>query len=413
MIPLACFLLMITQPPTVVIATPRGETIVPLTLERGSAAVAAPLLSGPLGLTVALEGSRATVILAGATFVFQLGAPFVRAGGVVYGLVGEPYLTRDTLFLPLHWLADCVPRALGARYHWNPTASRFEELPVAGAVAAAPPSAAPAPSPVAPVAPAPPPAGRPAAVPHPLTGLRHHHAVVIDPGHGGADPGNPGRYFSGGLVEKDITLAVARLLRAELARRGIPATLTRTIDTLIDLADRGALCRADCDLFVSVHVNAMPDGRNIERTSGVETYFLSDAKTEDQERVAKMENDALRFETAPAGGSHGPVDFILKDLQLNEYLRESARLAELVQDKVVAVHPGGGRGVQQAGFMVLTTARRPAILVEAGFATNRIDGAFLASSLGQHKIASAIADGIVAYLLEFERKLVAAPAGGT
>src|SRR5439155_9003 len=198
------------QPPTVVIAPPRGETIVPLTLERGSAAVAAPLLSGPLGLTVALEGSRATVILAGATFVFQLGAPFVRAGGVVYGLVGEPYLTRDTLFLPLHWLADCVPRALGARYHWNPTASRFEELPVAGAVAAAPPSAAPAPSPVAPVAPAPPPAGRPAAVPHPLTGLRHHHAVVIDPGHGGADPGNPGRYFSGGLVEKDITLAVAR-----------------------------------------------------------------------------------------------------------------------------------------------------------------------------------------------------------
>jgi len=126
-----------------------------------------------------------------------------------------------------------------------------------------------------------------------------------------------------------------------------------------------------------------------------------------------MENDALRFETAPAGGSRGPVDFILKDLQLNEYLRESARLAELVQDKVVAVHPGGGRGVQQAGFMVLTTARRPAILVEAGFATNRIDGAFLASSLGQHKIASAIADGIVAYLLEFERKLVAAPAGGT
>src|SRR3989441_4837519 len=107
------------------------------------------------------------------------------------------------------------------------------------------------------------------------------------------------------------------------------------------------------------------------------------------------------------------VDFILKDLQLNEYLRESARLAELVQEKVVVVHPGGDRGVQQAGFMVLATARRPAILVETGFATNRTDGAFLASSLGQHKIASAIAEGIVAYLLEFERKrALAAPAGG-
>src|SRR6059058_3586389 len=101
--------------------------------------LAVPGLAQPLGLTVAIEGSRVAVTVGGAAFVFQLGAPFVRAGGTVYGLVGEPYLTRDTLFLPLHWLADCVPRALGARYHWNPTASRFEELPVAGAVAAAPP----------------------------------------------------------------------------------------------------------------------------------------------------------------------------------------------------------------------------------------------------------------------------------
>ncbi|PYP15597.1 MAG: hypothetical protein DMD52_10000 [Gemmatimonadetes bacterium] len=406
MIRLACLLLLVAPPQTVIIVTPRGETIVPISTERGSSAVAAPLLAGPLGLTVVVEGSRASVALGGSVFVFQLGAPFVRAGGVVYELVGEPYVARDTLFLPLHWLADCLPRALGARYHWSPGATRLEELPVAGPVAAAPPATA------SPATPAPPPVGRPSAAPNPLTGLRHHHAVVVDPGHGGADPGNPGRFFSGGLVEKDITLAVARLLRAELARRGIAALLTRTSDTLIDLADRGAFCRAECDLFVSIHVNSMPAGRNVERTSGVETYFLSDAKTEDQERVAKMENEALRFESAPAGGSRGPVDFILKDLQLNEYLRESARLAELVQDKVIAVHPGGDRGVQQAGFMVLTTARRPAVLVETGFATNRTDGAFLASSLGQHKIASAIADGIVAYLLEFERKLVAAPAGG-
>jgi len=236
---------------------------------------------------------------------------------------------------------------------------------------------------------------------------------VIDPGHGGADPGNPGRYFPGGLVEKDITLAISRLLRAELARRGIAASLTRTTDTLIDLADRGAVCRAECDLFVSVHVNAMPPGTRAERTSGVETYFLSDAKTEDQQRVAKMENDAVRFEGAPTGRAKGPIDFILKDLQLNEYLRESARLAQLVQGRVVEVHPGGDHGVQQAGFTVLAVARRPAILVETGFATNRTDGAFLTSSLGQHKIASAIADGIVAYLQEFEHKLaVAAPAGG-
>jgi len=389
-------------PPVVVISTPRGETSIPVTTERGSAAVAAPLLGPPLGLTLALEGSRLTVGLSGTVFVFQLGAPFVRVGGVVYGLVGEPYVARDTVFLPLNWLADCLPRALGARYRWDAATARLVELPVAGAVAAAPPPRAPPlPTPV------------PTTAPNPMTGLRLRHTIVIDPGHGGVDPGNPGRYFPGRLVEKDITLAIARLLRAELVRRGIGASLTRATDTLIDLADRGAFCKAACDLFVSIHVNAMPEGRRADRASGVETYFLSDAQTEDQQRVANTENDALRFETGGSNAATGPLGFILRDLQLNEYLRESAQLAELVQDSVARIHPGGDHGVQQAGFMVLTTARRPAILVETGFASNRTDGAFLASSLGQHKIASAIADGIVAYLVEFERKVaIAAPAGG-
>jgi len=400
----------------VLIATPRGETSVPVTSERGTAAVAALRLGPPLGLTVVLDGSRVTVGLSGAVFVFQLGAAFVRAGGVVYGLVGEPYVARDTVFLPLHWLADCVPRALGGRYRWDPAsetgAGRLVELPIASAVAAAPPpGVAPTPPPVPSTAPAI--THAPASAPNPITGLRHRHAVVIDPGHGGVDPGNPGRYFPGHLVEKDITLAIGRLLRAELLRRAIAATLTRATDTLIDLTDRGSLCKAACDLFVSIHVNAMPDGRRADRVSGVETYFLSDAKTEDQQRVAEMENEAIRFETGTSSAATGPLGFILRDLQLNEYLRESAQLARLVQDSAARIHPGGDRGVQQAGFTVLTTARRPAILVETGFATNRTDGAFLASSLGQHKIASAIADGIVAYLLEFERKLaIAAPARG-
>jgi N-acetylmuramoyl-L-alanine amidase len=395
-------------PQAVLIATPRGETSVPLTTERGTAAVAAPRLGPPLGLTVALDGSRVTVGLSGVVFVFQLGAPFVRAGGVVYGLVGEPYVARDTVFLPLHWLADCVPRAVGGRYRWEPApggdTGRLVELPIASAVTATPP-ATPSTTPILPPS--------AASAPNPITGLRLRHGVVIDPGHGGVDPGNPGRYFPDRLVEKDITLAIGRLLRAELTRRAIVATLTRSTDTLIDLTDRGALCKAACDLFVSIHVNAMPDGRRAERVSGVETYFLSDAKTEDQQRVAQMENEAIRFETGTPSATTGPLGFILRDLQLNEYLRESAQLAQLVQDSAARIHPGGDRGVQQAGFMVLTTARRPAILVETGFATNRTDGAFLASSLGQHKIASAIADGIVAYLLELERKLaIAAPARG-
>ena len=383
---------LLVAPAQVVISTPRGATAVPVTTERGAAAFAAPLAAEVLGLTTTLDGTEATVGLGGTVFIFQLGMPFVRADGVVYSLIGAPYVARDTLFLPLDWLAGLLPRALASRYRWDPGGARLEELPP---VVAAIPATSPAPA------------------TNPLTGLRLPHAIVIDPGHGGVDPGNPGLYFPGGLVEKDITLGIARLLRAELMRRGLGVRLTRTTDTLIDLADRGASCSADCDLFVSIHVNAMPPGPRRSQTGGVETYFLSDAKTEDQKRVAKMENDAIRFETGASGGATGDVGFILRDLQSNEYLRESARLAELVQEEASGAQPGGDRGVQQAAFTVLTTARRPAILVETGFATNREDAAFLASALGAHKIASAIATGIVAYLREFERKLaVAAPTGG-
>jgi len=196
------------------------------------------------------------------------------------------------------------------------------------------------------------------------------------------------------------------------ARDGLNVVLTRSTDTLIDLASRPTFCRADCDLFVSIHVNSMPKGRRQTQVNGVETYFVSDAKTEDQKRVAQMENDALRFSTTPTLDSASAVGFILHDLQLNEYLRESARLAELVQGKVAVIHPGEDRGVQQGPFLVLAAARRPAILVETGFATNLADGAFLASAQGQRKIATAIADGIVAYLLEFERRLAVGTGGG-
>lgn len=386
-------------PGAVVIRTPRGETSIPVMTEHGMLAVAAPLLAGPLGLTLELVGASVTVELGGATFLFQLDVPYVRSGNATYSLVAAPYRARDTVFLPLHWLAALVPRVLDHRYRWDAAAARLVEAPPPASRDPGPPLV------LAPPLRVPPPAARVSSVPHRLTGLRQAHSIVIDPGHGGRDPGNPGLYFPSGVSEKDVALAIAHLLRAELVRRGVSAALTRMGDTLIDLADRGAACRAACDLFVSIHVNAMPAGRGKPAVRGVETYFLSDAKTEDQKRVAKTENDAIRFETDAPVRPNADLAFILRDLQQNEYLRESARAAELVQAQVAEVHPGGGRGVQQAGFMVLSTARRPAILIETGFATHRGDAAFLASVVGQRRLADAVADGIVAYLLEFERKL--------
>jgi len=391
-------------PQQVLIVSARGQTSIPVSNERGAAAVAAILLAQPLGLATSLDGSAISVTLDGRAFDFELDSPFVRYGGIAYPLVSAPYVARDTLFLPLHWLTDYVPRLLAGRYRWDPWLARLDEITVSAAVPAPAPSAAP-PSVVLSAPPA-----STSRAPNPITGLRLPHTIVVDPGHGGIDPGNPGLHFPRGLTEKDITLGIGRLLRAELLRRGLSVVLTRSTDTLIALTDRPLFCRAECDLFVSIHVNAMPAGRRQSRVNGVETYFVSDAKTEDQKRVAQMENDALRFENTAT--LQGPLAFILHDLQLNEYLRESARLADLVQTKVARIHPGEDRGVQQGPFLVLAAARRPAILVEAGFATNPDDGAFLASPQGQHKIASAIADGVVAYLLEFERKLAVGTGSG-
>ena len=389
-------------PQQVLIATSRGQVSIPVSNERGAAALAAILLAQPLGLAASLNGSAISVTLGDRAFDFELDSPFVRYGRVAYPMVSAPYVARDTLFLPLQWLTDCVPRLLAGRYRWDPWLARLDEITVAATV---PPPVSSAPTP-----PPPPPAAPTTRAPNPMTGLRLPHTIVVDPGHGGVDPGNPGLHFPRGLTEKDITLGIGRLLRAELLRRGLSVVLTRSTDTLIDLADRPLFCRAECDLFVSIHVNAMPAGRRQSRVNGVETYFVSDAKTEDQKRVAQMENDALRFENTAT--VQGPLAFILHDLQLNEYLRESARLADLVQARVAGIHPGENRGVQQGPFLVLAAARRPAILVEAGFATNPDDGAFLASAQGQHKIASAVAEGIVAYLLEFERKLAVGTGSG-
>lgn len=164
------------------------------------------------------------------------------------------------------------------------------------------------------------------------------------------------------------------------------------------------MCRVDCDLFVSIHVNSLPRRSGYERVNGIETYFLGDALTEEARRVAAMEDEALRYETGERW--EGDIGFIFRDLQTNEFLRESALLADLVQNSGAKVHPGRDRGVAQARFTVLATATRPAVLVETGFATNRDDGRFLASTEGQRQLALAVADGVIEYLRRYEKKVL-------
>jgi N-acetylmuramoyl-L-alanine amidase len=182
--------------------------------------------------------------------------------------------------------------------------------------------------------------------------------------------------------------------------------MTRTTDTLIALRDRGRIANEkNAALFLSIHVNAAnPRWRNPRSARGFETYFLSDAKTEDERRVAEMENEADRFLNIDAEPGD-PLSFLLSDMKQNEFLRESSELAAAVQAGLKPMHPSrADRGVKQAGFAVLIAAHMPAALVEVGFGTNATEAAWLKSVKGQQSLADAIAEATERYLADYARR---------
>jgi N-acetylmuramoyl-L-alanine amidase len=383
-----------SAPTIVTVSGSGGEVRVPVRTD----ATGAPVIAAPALLT-ALDGSArvadgwAEVSVARQAFRFLVGAPLYVFGNQLQALAGSASVSRDTLYLPFQFVAQVLPATLRERYRYDSRQARLIDVTRA---TRSTPSRTPAPT-------------RDKRLPN---GLRPGHIVTVDPGHGGVDPGNPGVFFPRGTREKDVTLKVGLLLRDELKRRGVGVNMTRTSDTLIALGDRGRYCTEACDLFVSLHVNSLARRPGYTDIRGFETYFLAEARTEDAARVAQMENEAVRFEAGtPEAISGVGIDFILKDLQLNEHLRESARAADLVQRNLKTVHVGESRGVKQAGFMVLTTARRPAILVELGYSTNPQDGRFLTTYASQKAMAYALADAIVEYLLDYERKTHAADSG--
>jgi len=384
-------------PSAITIASVRGEQRIPVTLGAdGAPMLQARALLAALGGTFKQQDAWLDVFVARQQLRFLLAAPYVVVDGKIQPLVSGATVQRDTAYLPLQLVSDVLPRLFAERYRYDVEAARLMDAGwqlvkgTGDAAATEVPVSKP----------------RVLGTVQPGGTLRHQHVVTVDAGHGGVDPGNPGVFFPAGLKEKDVTLQMSLLLREELRARGITVRMTRTRDTLIALGDRGAYCTEECDLFVSLHVNSLPRRRGYTDVRGYETFFLAEAKTEDAERVAQMENEAVRFEPeTEATAERQGLDFILKDLATNEYLRESARLAELIQRQLGTVNPGGDRGVKQAGFMVLTTARRPAVLVEMGYSTNPADARILTNKASQRRLASAIADAVVGYLVDYERKM--------
>lgn len=221
----------------------------------------------------------------------------------------------------------------------------------------------------------------------PSLGLRK---IVLDPGHGGKDPGAIG---VGGIAEKDIVLSIAKKLARKLKRDlGVEVVLTRQDDTFVPLEDRTAIANAEeADLFISLHTNASPKAE----AKGLETYYLDNTNDEGSLRLAARENGTSRK-------SISDLQFILSDLTQNLKLEDSITLAHRIHGSLIdSVGQRHGQvrdlGVKKALFYVLVGARMPSVLVEIFFITNKSDARLVTRESNQNSIVEALYHGIKKY----------------
>ncbi|MFQ5513135.1 MAG: N-acetylmuramoyl-L-alanine amidase [Myxococcota bacterium] len=223
--------------------------------------------------------------------------------------------------------------------------------------------------------------------------------VVIDPGHGGKDPGAISR---SGVQEKNVVLRIARELRTRLQREGLQVFLTRDGDRYLSLEERTRKANTlDADVFVSIHANAS----RRSRSHGVETYLLDTRYDRQTARVAARENGVSVDQL-------NELQKILASLRLGYNERYAATLAQKTHEALIAnleeMHNDTrDLGVKRGPFLVLFMADMPAILVEVGFLSNRAEARRLSSKTFARAAARGIARGILRYGKEHDRSLVA------
>ncbi|MFA5834110.1 MAG: N-acetylmuramoyl-L-alanine amidase [Bacteroidota bacterium] len=226
--------------------------------------------------------------------------------------------------------------------------------------------------------------------------------VVIDPGHGGHDPGTIGNI---GTREKDIALGIALKL-GDLIKKEIPdikVVYTRKTDRFVELYRRGQIANeSEGKIFISIHCNSTE--RKPSSANGFEIYLLRPGKTEDAIRIAEKENDVVKLEKDFEDRYQELTEenFIILTMAQSSYVKQSERLAEMMEETMSAQMEGMRQPVKQAGFYVLVGASMPNVLVETGYLSNLKDERFLRSPAGQKKIATAILNALKGYKNEYE-----------
>jgi N-acetylmuramoyl-L-alanine amidase len=395
--------------PTFIVVRDGASTVsIPVTIDGGAPSVRADALMRAMhGTLITSTNLHYTLSLPRMRLDLIDGIPFAKLDTLTVPLTRAPRVRGGVLYLPFQFVSELIPRYAGG-YTYDAAQAELRTSSALVSRPAMPASPTPTSSAPAVASAAPAPMRKAEPPPRAYKKAAERQLVVIDAGHGGPDRGMTGPIGSPTwFVEKDVTLAVAKKLASALRARGVDVLMTRTTDTLIALADRGKIANSNHgDVFISIHCNA--PGYNTAaaaRERGFETYFLAEAKTEDERRVQDMENESVKFETGANTSKGDPLSFIITDMAQNEHLRESNDLAQTIQDGLLEVHPGPNRGVQQANFAVLRGSYMPAVLVEVGFGSNQSEATYLSDQDNQRAIARSIAESVLAYLAHYELRV--------
>jgi len=228
--------------------------------------------------------------------------------------------------------------------------------------------------------------------------------VVIDPGHGGKDPGA----VVGAAREKDIVLDIALKL-GKAIKNNFPGTkviYTRDKDIFVPLYRRAQIAnKNDADLFISIHANYV----SAKSVQGTETFVLGQHRSEDNLEVAKKENSVILLEdnystTYENFDPNSSESYIMFEMIQDEYLEQSVMLASVIQDQFREVAKRYDRSVKQAGFLVLRETTMPSVLVEAGFLSHQSERNYLLSESGRTNIATSIFKAFKEYKRRIEEK---------
>ncbi len=216
------------------------------------------------------------------------------------------------------------------------------------------------------------------------------HTVVIDPGHGGKDPGTQG---SSGLKEKTVVLDISKHIRNYLQEAGLKVILTRDNDEFISLPQRTEITtKSDADLFVSIHANSNPT----RKTEGIEVYFCKTRSKTDLDEDQRAKNEKMFVKKL--NSIYSPVlEQVLADMMYAQKVAQSESFAQKIVNHSSSEAGGINRGSRFCRFFVVRNTLIPAVLVEVGYLTNRHEEKKLSTPAYRQKIAQAIANSIIKY----------------